>query len=535
MAIKGSFKEISLPDVLQLLAAGHKTGCLKVTDGKNFGSIFFNDGRICYSSLLNRPDRLGDRLLSRGRITNAQLDEALGLQKSDPEGRRLGDILINLGYISKQDLEADVSSQIEDAIFYLLRWTEGEFFFEPDTLPDEETIIVSLDVLNLLLEEARRIDEWKNLEAKLPGTQIVLERLNLEGSQQLELGLNDEERLVISIIDGRRSMGELMEASPLGEFLTSKIIYGLLRAGLVKRGNEKIPQSAGSGSGMVDEHRNLGIAFYKTQMYEESAREYRRIVAIKPDEAEARFYLGLIHFRRGEFAEAATEFLEAIAIEPRRASAYNNLGLVLEAMGEYDDAARQYRKAMELAPGSLTPRINSAYLSYLKAELDSAKEQLKKIEQDKGQTQLGNFLLGLISYEQGEKDQALELWGVSTGGNRQNAAAENNLGVVWQAKGQVEESERHYLAGLKVSPDNRTLMQNISELYYRNGMYGKAVEILTRMADLEQADPTQLYKLGNLCLKQGQKELAVKWWRKALELDPENQMIKRNLDLAEKQ
>ena len=48
MSIKGSFKEISLPDVLQLLSVGHKTGCLKVTDGKNFGSIFFKDGKIVF-------------------------------------------------------------------------------------------------------------------------------------------------------------------------------------------------------------------------------------------------------------------------------------------------------------------------------------------------------------------------------------------------------------------------------------------------------------------------------------------------------
>jgi tetratricopeptide (TPR) repeat protein len=534
MAIKGSFKEISLPDVLQLLAAGHKTGCLKVTDGKNFGSIFFNDGRICYSSLLNRPDRLGDRLLSRGLITNAQLEEALGLQKTEQEGKRLGDILVYLGYIGKQNLEADISAQIEDAIFYLLRWNEGEFFFEPDTLPAEETIVVSLDVLNLLLEEARRIDEWKNLEAKLPGSLIVLERLNLEGSQQLELGLNDEERQVISLVDGRRTMGELMDISPLGEFLTSKIIYGLLRAGLVKRGNEKAKQAAGTGSGMVDEHRNLGIAFYKTQMYEEAAREYRRIVAIKPDEAEARFYLGLIHFRRGEFAEAATEFLEAIAIEPKRAAAYNNLGLALEAMEEYEDAARQYRRALELSPDSITPRMNSAYLSFLKSETEAAIEQLVKIGQEKGQTLLGSFLQGLISYEQGDADKALEFWNSAAAGNRQNPAVENNLGILWQAKGQVEESERHFQTALKAAPENRIVLQNISDLYYRNGMYGQAVEVLSRMAEMDLADLQQLYKLGNLCLKQGQKDLAIKWWKKALALDPDNQMIKRNLDLAEK-
>ncbi|MBI4727367.1 tetratricopeptide repeat protein [candidate division TA06 bacterium] len=534
MAIKGSFKEISLPDVLQLLSVGHKTGCLKVTDGKSFGSIFFKDGKICYSSLLNRPDRLGDRLLSRGFITNSQLGEALKHQQTDPDGRRLGDILIHLGLLTKQDLESDVSRQIADAIFYLLRWDEGDFFFEPDTLPTEEAITVSLDVLNLLLEEARRIDEWKNLEAKLPGVQIVLERLILEGSQQVEMELNEEERQVIQLIDGRRTMGEVMVASSLGEFLTSKIIYGLLRAGLVKRGNERGRAAARAGMGAIDEHRNLGIAFYKTQMYEEAYREYRRIVEIKPDEADARFYLGLINFRKAEYAEAATEFLEAIAIEPKKACSYNNLGLALEAMGEYEDASRQYKKALEMASDKVIPKLNLAHLACRKKEWGLAQEQLKKIEEQSGKTKLGSFLLGLAAYRSSQWDQAIEHWQECSQGGRFNPASENNIAAIWQARGQVEESERHYQAALKVSPENRMLLHNLSELYYRHSLWPQAVDVLTRVADLGLADVQQLYKLGNLCLKQGQKDNAVKWWKKALELDPSNQMIRRNLDLAEK-
>jgi len=534
MAIKGSFKEISLPDVLQLLSVGRKTGCLKVTDGKNFGSIYFNDGKICYSNLLNRPDRLGDRLLSRGFITNSQLEEALKFQQTDPDGRRLGDILIHLGLLTKQDLESDVSRQISDAIFYLLRWTEGDFFFEPDTSPAEETITVSLDVLNLLLEEARRIDEWKNLEAKLPGGQIVLEKLVIESSQQVEMELNEEERQVMQLIDGRRTMGEVMEASSLGEFLTSKIIYGLLRAGLVKRGNERARAAAGAGIGDADEHRNLGIAFYKTQMYEEAYREYRRIVEINPDEADARFYLGLIHFRKAEYAEAATEFLETIAIEPKKACSYNNLGLALEAMGEYDDATRQYKKAVEIDPESLTPKLNLAHLACRKKEWSSAQDQLLTLEQQGKKTLLGSFLLGLAAYRSSQWDSALEYWQECTTGGRINPASENNIAAIWQARGQVEESERHYQAALKVSPENRSLLHNLSELYYRNGLWSQAVEVLSRVAEMGLADVQQLYKLGNLCLKQGQKDNAVKWWKKALELDPSNQMIKRNIDLAEK-
>ena len=62
MAIRGSLKEASLPDVLQLLAMGKKTGCLSVAHKNNFGYIYFDKGRICYASVVNRRDRTWRRV-----------------------------------------------------------------------------------------------------------------------------------------------------------------------------------------------------------------------------------------------------------------------------------------------------------------------------------------------------------------------------------------------------------------------------------------------------------------------------------------
>jgi tetratricopeptide (TPR) repeat protein len=534
MAIKGSFSEVNLPDVLQLLAVGRKTGCLKVTDGQNFGSIYFRDGMICYTSLLNRPDRIGDRLLARGLINYSQLEEALQAQRAEGGARRLGDILMERGLVTQADLEADISSQIEETVFYLLRWTEGEFFFEPDTLPQGESVLVSLDAMNLLLEEARRIDEWRNLEKKLPGGQMVLEPVAADQTQHHGLELTDQERQVLALVDGQRTMAEVMEMSHLGEFATSKVIYGLLLTGLIKRGSEKTKQTTGWNTGVIDEHRNLGMAFYKTQMYDEASREFRRIVEIKPDVFDARFYLGLIHLRKGEPADAATEFLEAIAIDPKKAPAYNNLGLALEAMGELDDSLRQFRKALELAPGEVVPRINIAFLLYRKKDYSAAREHLEQVEKKHPGLPLVSFLMGLIELRGGKVDKAMERWNQAQSGGRPNPAVENNLGALWQARGQAEEAEKRYTAALKLAPASRTVLQNLSELYYKNSMAVKALDVMGRMVELDLAGSQDMARLGNLYFKQGQKDQAVVWWKKALELDPQNQVVRRNLMLMEK-
>src|SRR5215210_6895099 len=103
MAIKGSLKEASLPDVLQLLTMGKKTGCLAVTHRSNFGYIYFDKGRICFASIVNRRDRLGDILVKSGLISPEQLDYAIGLQ-SKQRDKRLGDLLVSQDIISREAL-----------------------------------------------------------------------------------------------------------------------------------------------------------------------------------------------------------------------------------------------------------------------------------------------------------------------------------------------------------------------------------------------------------------------------------------------
>src|SRR3954462_150822 len=128
MAIKGSLKEASLPDVLQLLAMGKKTGCLAVTHRSNFGYIYFDKGRITYASIVNRRDRIGDMLVKAGSIT-AEQRQGANDATSRQRHKRIGDLLVDLGHISRDALHEHVRVQIEEAVYLLFTWHEGSFNF----------------------------------------------------------------------------------------------------------------------------------------------------------------------------------------------------------------------------------------------------------------------------------------------------------------------------------------------------------------------------------------------------------------------
>src|SRR3954465_7007973 len=126
MAIRGSLKEASLPDVLQLLAMGKKTGCLSVTHRNSFGYIYFDRGRICYASIVNRRDRLGDMLVKSGTVSQAQLETA-GPLPSPQRDKRLGELLVEMSALSSDKLREVIRVQIEEAVYFLFTWNQGTF------------------------------------------------------------------------------------------------------------------------------------------------------------------------------------------------------------------------------------------------------------------------------------------------------------------------------------------------------------------------------------------------------------------------
>src|SRR4051794_19634548 len=211
MAIKGSLKEASLPDVLQLLAMGKKTGCLAVTHRNNFGYIYFDKGRICYASIVNRRDRLGDILVKAGAITQEQLDAAIEAQDAQRD-KRLGELLVSQGAITRDQLHEQIRLQIEEAVYFLFTWMQGTFNFEGEVAPEEQDFLVSINPESLLLEGARRVDEWSLIEKKIPSFDLVFD-IDRKKLAESEVELTREQDIVLQLLDGRRDVATVIDDS----------------------------------------------------------------------------------------------------------------------------------------------------------------------------------------------------------------------------------------------------------------------------------------------------------------------------------
>lgn len=235
MALRGNLKDFSLPDVFQLVQLSGKTGVLRIQGTEAEGSIWFRDGDVFFAQSNWRREQLGERLVSAQRITPAALARALELRAAEPDGgRRLGEILVNEGYITQQVLEAFVQEQIQDTIFDLMRWDEGEFDFE--VLPSivHEDIGLSVSVENIVMEGARRLEEWQRIKKKVPSTDMVFKMATAPGEGTFEISLKPVEWALLLLIDGTRSVRELAVETHSTDFEVARVVYGLFSAGLLE-------------------------------------------------------------------------------------------------------------------------------------------------------------------------------------------------------------------------------------------------------------------------------------------------------------
>jgi hypothetical protein len=175
MAFQGSLAELHLPDIIQLVSVSGKTGVFHLSDAAHRGNIWLNEGRIVH----------------------AETEDLYG----------------------------------EEAVYALAIWRAGEFRFEASTEAPRQTIQKSNTTL--LMEAARRLDEWRVLSKKIPSVELVPEFVILE-NREGQINLNTMEWLLLSKIDGERSVRQIAAAAGMGVFDAAKLLYGLVATNLIR-------------------------------------------------------------------------------------------------------------------------------------------------------------------------------------------------------------------------------------------------------------------------------------------------------------
>lgn len=259
MSFKGSIKEFSLIDVIQLICQSAKSGIMKIYTDSFTADIYIKSGKLVDIKSTNADFsfKIGNYLVTRGTITQADLEVYLEKQKKRPI--RLGQLLVEDNIISKDQIRTLYSENIKNNFTKIISLESGRYEFVPNVVEynSDDTIPINIDTM--LLDTLKNIDEIKLFKKKISDFAITYSKSNINKdvlidksratidepviSNKNSIILNDVSYLVYSMIDGINSIKQIIDKTALQEHLVLKVLFLLSESNDIKMVEAKVNKS----------------------------------------------------------------------------------------------------------------------------------------------------------------------------------------------------------------------------------------------------------------------------------------------------
>ncbi|MBI4565321.1 MAG: DUF4388 domain-containing protein [Planctomycetes bacterium] len=355
MSLKGDIRSLSLANVLQDLAMNEKTGTLLIQTHTRSIRFWFEKGAIRLVGLGPGagPSRLNG-LLALGTIAPSDLPP--------PDSRgsevRILRQLAKKGRIHKEDIRKALEQQMMEHVCDVFLWKEARFEFTEDEPGDDSFDVDQLDhecrlpVDALVMEALRRQDEWEETRKTILS---AAEILVAEGGDSAD----PMTQRMASLMNGERSLNEIMDLTRLGQFTVMKAAAALIRSGAARplspaeacdratryaaagdwkssvklalygleheRNNPALRQLAARGfeslgdrAQAITHYRLLASSQAEAEHFEEALDAYQKISTLSPNDMYAQERVFDLYIRLGRKEEALSTG-EALARACKRA------------------------------------------------------------------------------------------------------------------------------------------------------------------------------------------------------------------------
>jgi hypothetical protein len=217
-----------------MLATIHRHGVPGVMDCTRDDvtkSVYFAGGDIIFATSTCLEESLGESLMRAGLITEDQHRLSSDELARTP-GRRHGTVLVQMGFLEPHELAPAVREQVQAIVWSLFTWNEGTVTFRVGNFRDDEVYKIKIPTTRAIVEGCRQIADPKEVTARLGGRNAILHPV--ERPPHLNsLDLEADERRLLEMVDGSRTLYQLCEAGPLNPGVNARILYAFLALNLV--------------------------------------------------------------------------------------------------------------------------------------------------------------------------------------------------------------------------------------------------------------------------------------------------------------
>lgn len=237
MGFKGDLRNIGLSDVFQNIASNRLQGTLRIYDEKEQRFIYFHHGEVVMASRGKRKGRMTEILVREGKITEKDRERLIKRHSKSPKD--LPEILGEMKVMKPDDFRARVRRHVEEEVYEVFAWRTALFEFiegepPPDLFdPDQKSANLSIAPTSIIMEAARRLDEWEKIGKRIPSLReiVILASPLPAGGEPTG---DKVSRAVLDRVDGRRSVQAIVDSLPHTKFEVCLAVSSLLEAGVLR-------------------------------------------------------------------------------------------------------------------------------------------------------------------------------------------------------------------------------------------------------------------------------------------------------------
>ncbi len=271
MTLIGNLHTMSLPDILQWIAMGKKTGTLHLEQASIEKRISFRDGVVATSWSNDPRESLGQFLIREGHITEEQLFKAL--LKQEEHGKLLGRILTEEGSLDADTLRRVLRLKAEETIYDIFVWTEAQFEFKEGEFPREALIAIQLSVTELVLEGIRRVDEWQRIRRVFPTSEVTFKILAAPDKFE-----DATEKHIFELVGEGKTLGSIALELRRSEFDAAALLFELCARDLIAVDHTPGPAPNTDPVGAIRALLTLAYEQLHRKRYEAATKAYEDVL-----------------------------------------------------------------------------------------------------------------------------------------------------------------------------------------------------------------------------------------------------------------
>jgi hypothetical protein len=231
LSIQGTLSETTVPDLFRSIVRSNETAIVTLETAGHTDAVYFNEGRLVFASSTDPDMGLAETLLRGGELNLQQYNQAM---ERSIVTRRIGALLIELGYLKPEELSRAVERQASAIVLNAMAYRSGNYTIEFTANFPDEIITLPLSTERMILDGVRRIEYWSVILRGIGRLERLLEQSPNVDTRTFQLELNEDEGHVLSLLSDPQTVERLCARSYLSNFVTCRTLWGLMAVNLVQ-------------------------------------------------------------------------------------------------------------------------------------------------------------------------------------------------------------------------------------------------------------------------------------------------------------